>query len=81
MDPTQDEDMKIAEDFRRQLQERFPTYEGDRGKIDVASAVQSNVAKLQSAIDNLRLNSEKDLLDAVLRELEDTSLPNPQTNQ
>lgn len=77
VDTTQDDERTIAEDFRRQLQERFPAYAGDRDKIDVATLIQSNLVKLRSSIAHLGSNSEKDLFDNLPSELVNTPLPNP----
>lgn len=77
MSNAEDEEKKIAEDFRRQLQERFPAYEGDRGKDDVAKWVRDNSAKLEEFISTLGPNPAKELLEEVRVELENTPLPNP----
>jgi hypothetical protein len=74
---TTDEEKKIAEDFRRQLQERFPTYEGDKGKANVTNWVRDNSAKLEEFISTLGPNARKELVDEVGVELENTPLPNP----
>ena len=77
MDITNEEEIKIAEDFRRQPQERFPAYVGDEDMIKTAKSMDSNVAKLRSALASLGPNSENERLDDILHELEDVSLPNP----
>jgi hypothetical protein len=71
-----DEEIKIADDFRRQLQERFPAYGGDRAKKDVLNWVKGN-PKLEEFISTLGANARKELLDEMHVELEATPLPNP----
>ena len=76
MNDRDDEEIKIADDFRRQLQERFPAYGGDRAKEDVLNWVKGN-PKLEEFISTLGANARKELLDEMHVELEATPLPNP----
>jgi hypothetical protein len=73
---TDDDEKRIAADFRRQLQERFPPYGGDRAKDDVLDWVRGN-PKLEEFASTLGPNFGKDLLEEMQVELESTSLPNP----
>lgn len=72
-----DEEKQIAEDFRRQLQERFPAYEGDRARDNVTNWVRGNSAVLQEFISTLGLSNGNALLDEMQLELENLPLPNP----
>jgi hypothetical protein len=71
----QDEDeMKIADDFRRQLQERFPAYEGDAAK-DV-DEMRDN-PKLEEFMSTLGLGAGRNLIGNLLDELGAKVVPNP----
>ena len=72
-----DEEKQIAEDFRRQLQERLPAYDGDRTRDNVTNWVRDNSAVLQAFISTLGLSNRNDLLDQMQVELGNLSLPNP----
>lgn len=74
---TIDEDeIRIAEDFRKQLQERLPAYEGDRLKDQAVNEMRDN-PQLEEFMSTLGLSDRENLRSNLFDEIETSALPNP----